>query len=128
LKRYIFIAVGGVLGAMLRYFIKSISIDSYTGIIPINVLVINIIGSFLLALLLTTALVVKNFNEDIRIGIGTGFLGAFTTFSTMCKEAVTLMRAGHFYSSVLYLGLSTILGLIAAYFGVLIVRKVKGVR
>lgn len=124
MRKYIFIALGGVVGAIARYIVKNASIYSYKGLIPLNTLTINIAGSFLLALLLTTALEVKNFDEDIRIGIGTGFLGAFTTFSTMCKEAALLINAGNYYSALAYLGLSIIIGLIAAYFGAAAARKI----
>ncbi|MBL4933607.1 fluoride efflux transporter CrcB [Clostridium paridis] len=125
MKKYIFIFIGGMLGAILRYLIKNIDITSfYSGVIPLNTLVINICGSFILALVLTTALEVYDFNSNIRLGIATGFLGAFTTFSTLCKESVNLIRQGHYYSSIFYLFSSVILGLIAAYLGVLFTRKV----
>jgi fluoride exporter len=117
LRRYFFIALSGILGAMARYFIKNTNIYGYEGFLPLNTLIINLTGSFLLALLFTSAIELKNFDEDIRIGIGTGFLGAFTTFSSMCKEAVILIKDGHYYSALLYLGFSVVLGLIAAYIG-----------
>lgn len=126
MKRYIFIGVGGILGAVSRYIIKNIHIYGYKEAIPLNTFIINITGSFLLALLLTFALEVKNFDEDIRIGIGTGFLGAYTTFSTMCKETVGLVKSGYYYSAISYIGFSTILGLSAAYFGVLAARELAG--
>jgi CrcB protein len=123
LKRYLYIGIGGVFGAITRYAIKSIHIYGYESLFPINTLIINILGSFLLALLLTSALEVLYLDGDIRTGLGTGFLGAFTTFSTMSKEAVILMRGGHYFSAVSYLGISSIFGLAAAYLGVITIRK-----
>lgn len=123
MKRYLYIGIGGVFGAIARYVIKNIHIYGYQGLIPMNTLLINVLGSFLLALLLTSASEILYLDMDIRIGIGTGFLGAFTTFSTMSKEAVALMRSGHYSYAVFYLGLSTILGLAAAYLGVIAARK-----
>ncbi|MDD7796025.1 fluoride efflux transporter CrcB [Clostridium sp. 'White wine YQ'] len=125
MKKYVFIFIGGMLGAILRYLIKNIDITSfYSGVIPLNTLAINICGSFILALVLTTSIEVYDFNVNIRLGIATGFLGAFTTFSTICKESVNLIRQGHYYSSIFYLFSSVILGLISAYLGVLFTRKV----
>ena len=122
MRKYIFIALGGILGAVLRYIIRNIHM--YKGVFPLNTLIINIIGSFILALILTLAFEVMDFDSDIRLGIATGFLGAFTTFSTMIKETVVLINSGYYYSAISYLVISTILGLVSAYFGIIIAREV----
>jgi len=124
MRKYIYIAIGGMLGAILRYGIKNIHIYNYNGNIPINTLLINVSGSFLLALILTISFEIYEFDADIRLGIVTGFLGAYTTFSTLCKEAVNLMRQGNYSSAVSYMGLTVFLGLTATYFGVVLARKV----
>ena len=122
MRKYIFIALGGILGAVLRYIIRNMHM--YKGVFPLNTLIINIIGSFILALILTLAFEVMDFDSDIRLGIATGFLGAFTTFSTMIKETVVLINSGYYYSAISYLVISTILGLVSAYFGIIIAREV----
>ena len=122
MRKYIFIALGGILGAVLRYIIRNIHM--YKGVFPLNTLIINIIGSFILALILTLAFEVMDFDSDISLGIATGFLGAFTTFSTMIKETVVLINSGYYYSAISYLVISTILGLVSAYFGIIIAREV----
>lgn len=124
MKKYILIAIGGMLGAILRYFIVNIHIFRHNGGIPINTLLINVSGSFLLALILTISFEIYEVDADLRLGIATGFLGAYTTFSTLCKETVNLIKQGNYYSSIAYIGLSIILGLTAAYFGVVVARKV----
>jgi len=124
MRKYTFIAIGGMLGAMLRYTIKNVHIYHYKEIIPINTLLINVSGSLMLALILTVAFEIFELDSDIRLGIATGFLGAYTTFSTLCKETVNLMRQGDYYSSISYIGFSTILGLCASYFGVVLAREV----
>ena len=122
MRKYFFIAVGGILGAILRFLIKNIHM--YKGNFPLNTLIINIIGSFILALILTLAFEVMDFDSDIRLGIATGFLGAFTTFSTMIKETVVLINSGYYYSAILNLTVSTLLGLVVAYLGIVIAREV----
>lgn len=124
MKKYIFIALGGMLGAMLRYKIEHIHIYHYKEVVPINTLMINISGSFVLALVLTIAFEIWQFSSDLRLGIATGFLGAYTTFSTMCKETVNLMKQGDYYSSISYIGFSAMLGLAAAYFGIILAREI----
>lgn len=68
-------------------------------------------------MLLTIASGIFSFDEDIKLGIGTGFLGAYTTFSSMCKDAVFLIRGGNFLAAFSYLCLSSIVGLLATYLG-----------
>lgn len=117
MKKYIYIGFGGAIGAILRFLIEHIQMDSYKGNIPLNTLDINIIGSFLLALVFTITYEVYQLNDHFKLGITTGFLGAFTTFSTMCKEIVKLINNGYFYRAILYMILSGALGLCAAYLG-----------
>ena len=124
MRKYTFIAIGGMLGAVLRYVTKNIHIASYKEIIPINTLMINVSGTFLLALILTLSFEKFELDADIKLGIATGFLGAYTTFSSLCKETVSLMKQGHYYSSISYVGFSVMIGLAAAYFGVVLAREV----
>ncbi|MBU3160402.1 fluoride efflux transporter CrcB [Clostridium frigoris] len=127
MRKYTFIAIGGMLGAILRYYIKNIHIYHYKEVIPLNTLLINISGTFLLSLILTVAFEIYVIDEGLRLGIATGFLGAFTTFSTLCKETVSLMDQGYYYSSISYMGFSAMLGLAAAYFGVIVAREVVSI-
>jgi len=124
MRKYILIAIGGMLGAILRYNIKNIQIYNYSELIPINTLLINVSGSFILALILTISYEIYEFDADIRLGIATGFLGAYTTFSTLCKETVNIMEQGHYYSAIAYIGLTIVLGLAATYFGVVLAREI----
>ena len=62
-------------------------------------------------------------DADLRIGLSTGFLGAFTTFSTLCKETVSLMAGGNFFLAISYMTVSAILGLAAVYFGIVMARE-----
>ncbi|MCM8901117.1 CrcB family protein [Caldicoprobacter algeriensis] len=126
MKKYIFIGVGGSLGAVLRFIIKAIQINGYKNM-PINTLVINAMGSFMLALILTVAFEMCKFDTHIHLGITTGLLGAFTTFSTLCKETVELMRQGFYILAVTYMAISAVLGFAAVYSGVYLVRKVAPV-
>ncbi|MCD2345734.1 fluoride efflux transporter CrcB [Clostridium guangxiense] len=123
MKKYLLIAGGGALGAILRFIIKNINFYNYKEAIPLNTLIINITGSFVLALISTIAIENLELDNDIRLGITTGFIGAYTTFSTMCKETVGLINHGLYFSSILYISFSVIFGLCFAYFGVIVARK-----
>lgn len=124
MRKYVFISIGGALGAILRYLIKTIQIYNYHENVPLNTLIINITGSFILALVLTIAMDVWKFDANIRLGIATGFLGAYTTFSTLCKDIILLLNKGDYFSAISYITVSTMLGLAAAYFGIVLAREV----
>ena len=124
MRKYILIGSGGFLGAILRYLIKEIQLNSLWESIPINTLLINVMGSFVLALVLTATIEVSGFDEDIKVGATVGFLGAFTTFSTLCREIAELLYQGYYFRAGLYLILSAAMGIAAAYLGMITARKV----
>ena len=123
MKVYAFIGIGGFLGGVLRFIIENNHVLHYKESLPLNTLFINLSGSFILALFLTITLEIGKFSTNIRRGVSIGFLGAFTTFSTLCKQVVKLFEDGQYYSSVAYIFSSVILGLAMAYLGVLLAKK-----
>lgn len=125
MRKYFFIGICGFFGAIFRFFIKNIHIYPYNELISLNTLIVNVTGSFILALFLTLSFEVLKIDEDIRLGISTGFLGAYTTFSTLCKESIGLISKGYYYSSVSYITTSTVLGLISIYFGIIVARGIS---
>ena len=123
MRKYIYISLGGIAGAVLRYLIRSLPILSYSGNIPWNTLVINLTGCFLLAFVLSAAKDVLRINADVKLGIAAGFAGAYTTFSTLCKETVNLIAKGHYISAGLYIMLSVLLGIACVYGGITLAEK-----
>lgn len=125
MKKNICIGIGGFLGAVLRYSVKQIHLFSLKGTMPLNTLMINIIGSFILVLIFTISYETIKLNENIKCGITTGFLGAFTTFSTMCREIFKLLNNGVYYLGIIYPFLSIILGIGAAYLGNVLAKNIE---
>lgn len=123
MKKYLYVGAFGFFGAMVRYFIKNIHMHVIFSNFPINTIIINVIGSFVLAALFTSVPGVLNMKEEMRLGIGTGFMGAFTTFSTMCKDTVLLLNSGKYFLSAVYISMSIAFGLCAASLGVMLVRR-----
>ena len=121
--KYLSIGLGGFFGAIARVLLKSVVIVADSGQFPLNTFLINIAGSFLLSFILTVAFEGWRMNADLRMGLTTGLLGAFTTFSTFCKESVGLMRSGALPVALLYMAGSVAAGLFAAYLGVVLARE-----
>ncbi len=117
MRKYIYIGIGGFFGAILRYLIRAMQIENYNGQFPINTLVINLTGCFLLAVILTLALEVLEISSCLRLGISTGFIGAFTTFSTLCKEISTLAFQEYYLTAFAYALISIGAGLAFSYLG-----------
>ena len=124
MRKYVFIGCGSFAGAALRYLAKGIQICNYHGNVPLNTLLINVLGALMIAFISTIAYEVWAFDSDVRLGLTTGLLGAFTTFSTLCKETVGLLQDGCYFSAISYMTVSVMLGLASAYFGVVLARKI----
>lgn len=112
MRKIIFILAGGAAGAVLRFLIKGLRISAD---FPLGTLAINVLGSFLLALILTASMGRFKQHEDLRDGITVGFMGAFTTFFSVCQESAALWTEGRGETAVVYLVLSTALGMAAAF-------------
>lgn len=125
MRKYIFIFIGGAFGAVLRFTIKNASFWNMNINFPLNTLLTNVLGCFVLGLFLTLIIKGVHISAELRLGIATGFLGAFTTFSSLCKETVQLMNAGEYISTMLYIVLSIILGFYAIYFGSILAGKIN---
>ncbi len=86
---------------------------------------INIIGAFLLAFTMTVVFETIYQDTDIHQGVTVGLLGAFTTFSTFCKEISILIAQGSYFLAIIYLAVSVIVGLISAHIGALAAQNLK---
>ncbi|WCK52812.1 CrcB family protein [Aneurinibacillus sp. Ricciae_BoGa-3] len=98
------LAVGGFVGTILRYEIGQ-WIQPLSHVFPLATLVINLAGSFFLGWFFTIILLLWDVSSAIRLGVGTGFTGAFTTFSTFSLESVHLVQS-YPVSAVLYIFIS----------------------
>ena len=115
------IAAGGALGAPARYGISRL-IPAAPGGFPWATWWTNISGSLALGFLLIVLIEAYPPRRYLRPFFATGFLGAYTTFSTWMLETDTLIRTGHVGVGVTYLVASTLAGLGAAWLGIAAAR------
>jgi fluoride exporter len=113
---WIAFVVAGAVAAPLRYLIDGLVGDRTDGLVPWGILVVNVSGSFVLGLVTGLALH-HGLGRTPRVVIGTGFCGAFTTFSTFTYETVRLIEAGRRREALVNVALSLVLGLAAAAAG-----------
>ncbi|MGH8891225.1 MAG: fluoride efflux transporter FluC [Acidothermaceae bacterium] len=107
---------GGIFGGLARYAIGKAA-PSPDNAFPWDVFGINLGGAFALALLLVLAIEVFPANRYLRPGLGTGFLGAFTTFSSLANATDHLLAHGHAGLAIAYPVGSLVGGLLAAILG-----------
>ena len=88
------IAVAGALGALARYGVSVWALKAFGSGFPLGTLLVNLIGCFGLGLLAEVALGEPGLTARTRAIVGTGFLGAFTTFSTFGVETFRAFEAG----------------------------------
>jgi len=116
------IAFGGALGALLRYYISKFVNSTFSfSYIPWGTVIVNITGAFFLSFLLFISLERFEISSNFLLFFGTGFLGAFTTFSTFTYEALALYIETPLRGIIYFLA-NTVLGFFAAYFGMLLGR------
>lgn len=123
-KGSIYVLIGGALGAFTRYILKGLDFSLVLLGVKPNILLVNTLGCFLMGAILTFSFLHKKMSNELKIGITTGFLGAFTTFSTICKELYGLISAGHLVNAFLYALLSVFSGFIAVVLGIVFVRRI----
>jgi fluoride exporter len=111
------VGIGGLLGVMSRYGLTRMTLHQESLIWMTAA--INISGCFLLGLLTASSW----FSRDVREGIGVGFLGGFTTFSTFSVQAVLEVDAGEPRRAIAYLTVSVLGGLAAGAAGYILGRR-----
>ena len=117
---FLFVALGGAIGAMARYAISLIPVK--TGF-PVLTLITNILGAILIGFIVGIASSNENISENAILFLKTGVCGGFTTFSTFSLEAYNLFEGKQYAMGSVYVALSCL----GCILGVLCEKKLAGV-
>lgn len=113
-KNILLAGIGGAIGSILRYLfsqmIKSISF-------PLATFTVNILGSFLIGIIIALSIRYSAFNSQWKIFLATGICGGFTTFSSFSMENLHLLQEGKWLTSLTYTVGSILIGIIATGIG-----------
>lgn len=118
------IAAGGAIGAVLRHFVGMAFLHLTGANFPWGTLSVNVIGSFMMGVLVTYFALVWNPSQEIRAFLTVGLLGGFTTFSTFSLDVVALWERGSSLASMGYIMASIMLSIFAIFAGMMIIRQV----
>ncbi len=123
LKKIILLGAGGFIGSNLRYWTSYALQGWFRTNFPIGTLCVNVLGSFILGVVFSMTSAGKSLSPDAKLFIGTGLIGALTTFSTFSFETLQLLK-GHSIRFALYnVLLNLIIGFGACFLGMYTASK-----
>ena len=118
----LFLAVGGAFGAVSRYLVQGWVQDLAGGRFPWGTFAVNISGSFVLGLVFALTMDRAILSPEIRIPLMIGFIGSYTTFSTLMLESWVLVEEGDLVRMFANLAGSVVIGMIAVVGGLAVGR------
>ncbi|MDH3474670.1 MAG: fluoride efflux transporter CrcB [Rhodospirillales bacterium] len=122
MKLLLAVAAGGALGAIGRYLVM-VQVGHWLGAgFPFATLAVNLVGSFVLGLLVELMALAWSPGPELRALLVVGVLGAFTTFSTFSMDVVLHVERGELFLAGLYAVLSVVLCVAAFFAGLWLVR------
>ncbi|AUP81010.1 fluoride efflux transporter CrcB [Flavivirga eckloniae] len=121
MKNLLLVFLGGGFGSVLRYIIGKY-LNSADTSFPYGTFTANILGSLLIGIILGLAAKNDSLSQNQTLLLATGFCGGFTTFSTFAYENHMFLKSGDFTSFAIYTIASFVIGFLAVFFGMFLVR------
>ena len=123
-RSLILVGLGSCIGGITRYLTQLFVQKHYPSSFPWGTLSVNITGCFMIGIVYALVDRGNILSPAIRLLLATGFCGGFTTFSSFAYENISLMRDGEFFYTSIYILLSVVVGLLAVYLGILIIKLI----
>lgn len=121
MKSILLVFLGGGFGSVLRYMLGKYLNSTENGI-PYGTFAANILGSLLIGIILGLAAKNNTLSHNQTLLLATGFCGGFTTFSTFAYENHLFLKTGDFTSFAIYTIASFVVGFLAVFFGLYLVK------
>ena len=124
--RFFLICLGGAIGTGARYLTSLWALTTFGAAFPFGTLIVNALGSFLIAFIVETAGTTNAISPDVRLMLTAGVMGGFTTYSAFNFETSAYLRMGQWTTALMNVGV-TLFGCLAAGFaGVALARVLFG--
>lgn len=122
--RFLIVCGAGALGSGLRYLVSLAMGDSEPGAFPWGTFVVNVVGSFLIALILELALRIPSISANVRVGIATGFVGGLTTYSAFNFQSTALVLNGETLRGIANVAMTLVACTVAGLLGLAVARAI----
>jgi CrcB protein len=119
----LFIALFGALGCLTRYFLSGWVYNIFGRTFPSGTFAVNIVGAFLIGLIMEFSMRSTLISPSLRIGLTIGFLGGLTTFSTFSYETFRLLEDGELLIAMSNVLVSVVICLLFTWLGILAARQ-----
>ena len=121
MREFLLVFIGGGLGSALRYIFNRLIPD---GSFPYSTLTVNMIGSFLIGVIVGYLISNNMLKSDYYYFLIIGICGGLTTFSAFSLENLNLLRSNEILNSILYILISVFLCIVLAYIGFTLINKI----
>ena len=117
MKHLLLVGLGGFIGSVARFLVSKLNLSWHFFSIPMGTLTVNVLGSFIIGILVGISVKSDLISTDLRVFLMVGFCGGFTTFSSFSSENLMLLQNGQVVTVLIYTSLSILLGFLAVYLG-----------
>lgn len=117
MKHLLLVGLGGFIGSVARFLVSKLNLSWHFFSIPMGTLTVNVLGSFIIGILVGISAKSDLISTDLRLFLMVGFCGGFTTFSSFSSENLMLLQNGQVVTVLIYTSLSILLGFLAVYLG-----------
>ncbi len=124
LRTILIVGAGGFLGSVSRYLGQLAAGKIFPPSFPIGTFMINVLGSLIIGMVYALSEKGNLLTADMRLFLAVGFCGGFTTFSTFANDNLTMLRDGSIGLLLMNVIGSVILGILAVYLGIVLVRAI----
>ena len=123
MQAWLAVALGGMVGATLRYLTMIAATRMFGHGFPYGTLIVNVAGSFAMGVLVASMALTWNASQETKLFLAVGLLGSFTTFSTFSLDVYTLYERGAYGPLVTYALGSFCLSLAGLILGLVVIRR-----
>ena len=126
MARFLWICLGGAIGTAARYLLSGWVLDRLGPSFPTGTLTVNVIGCFLMGVLMHIGMTTQIFSPTLRLALTTGFMGGFTTYSSFNYETVSFLRDGSYLYAAMNVGLTGSICLVMGFLGLSAAKLMLG--